>query len=122
MRHEETLVASDEQGRAAQVPQDRDHNAGQNILLEALHLIGLLDRVVIGAGIYTSAQLSPPDLHPALHPFSVQRLVCLDGRASCVVMPCCRCRKALFPMSAFALICSKFIGYLIAICVSMIGV
>lgn len=33
-----------------QFPQDRDHNAGQNILREALHLIGLLDQVVIGIG------------------------------------------------------------------------
>jgi putative transposase len=31
-------------------PQDRDHNAGQNILREALHLIGLIDRVVTGIG------------------------------------------------------------------------
>ena len=33
-----------------QFPQDRDHNAGQNILGEALHLIGLIDHVVIGTG------------------------------------------------------------------------
>jgi putative transposase len=33
-----------------QFPQDRDHNAGQNILREALHLIGLLDQVVTGIG------------------------------------------------------------------------
>src|SRR5437764_2790050 len=35
-----------------QFPQDRDHNAGQNILREALHLIGLVDQVVtdIGSG------------------------------------------------------------------------
>ena len=35
-----------------QFPQDRDHNAGQNILREALHLIGLIDQVVtdIGSG------------------------------------------------------------------------
>lgn len=33
-----------------QFPQDRDHNAGQNILREALHLIGLIDQVVIGIG------------------------------------------------------------------------
>jgi putative transposase len=34
----------------SQFPQDRDHNAGQNILREALHLIGLIDRVVTGIG------------------------------------------------------------------------
>lgn len=33
-----------------QFSQDRDHNAGQNILREALHLIGLIDQVVIGTG------------------------------------------------------------------------
>ncbi|GHO76967.1 transposase [Ktedonobacter sp. SOSP1-85] len=35
-----------------QFPQDRDHNAGQNILREALHLIGVIDQVVtdIGSG------------------------------------------------------------------------
>jgi len=33
-----------------QFPQDRDHNAGQNILREALHLIGLLDQVASGIG------------------------------------------------------------------------
>jgi len=33
-----------------QFPQDRDHNAGQNILREALHLIGLIDQVVTGIG------------------------------------------------------------------------
>src|SRR5579883_476720 len=31
-------------------PQDRDHNAAQNILWEALHVIGLSDHVVIGTG------------------------------------------------------------------------
>jgi IS605 OrfB family transposase len=31
-------------------PQDRDHNAGQNILREALRLIGLIDQVVGGTG------------------------------------------------------------------------
>lgn len=30
--------------------QDRDHNAGLNILTEALHLIGLIDQVVNGIG------------------------------------------------------------------------
>ena len=34
----------------AQFPQDRDHNAGQNVLREALRLIGLLDQVVSGTG------------------------------------------------------------------------
>ena len=34
----------------SQFPQDRDHNAGQNILREALHLIGLIDQVVTGIG------------------------------------------------------------------------
>jgi len=33
-----------------QFPQDRDHNAGQNVLREALRLIGLLDQVVSGTG------------------------------------------------------------------------
>jgi IS605 OrfB family transposase len=33
-----------------QFPQDRDHNAGQNVLREALHLIGLLDQVATGTG------------------------------------------------------------------------
>jgi putative transposase len=31
--------------------QDRDHNAGQNILREALRLIGLIDQVVTGIGL-----------------------------------------------------------------------
>ncbi|GHO65148.1 hypothetical protein KSC_040400 [Ktedonobacter sp. SOSP1-52] len=34
----------------SQFPQDRDQNAGQNILREALHLIGLIDQVVTGIG------------------------------------------------------------------------
>jgi len=33
-----------------QFPQDRDRNAGVNILREALRLIGLLDQVVSGTG------------------------------------------------------------------------
>ncbi|GHO77809.1 transposase [Ktedonobacter sp. SOSP1-85] len=33
-----------------QFPQDRDQNASQNILREALHLIGLIDQVVSGIG------------------------------------------------------------------------
>ncbi len=33
-----------------QFPQDRDHNAGQNVLREALRLIGLLDQVATGTG------------------------------------------------------------------------
>ena len=33
-----------------QFPQVRDHNAGQNILREALHLIGLIDQVASGIG------------------------------------------------------------------------
>jgi putative transposase len=33
-----------------QFPQDRDHNAGQNVLREALRLIGLIDQVVSGTG------------------------------------------------------------------------
>ena len=33
-----------------QFSQDRDHNAGQNVLREALRLIGLLDQVVSGTG------------------------------------------------------------------------
>ena len=31
-------------------PQDRDHNAGQNVLREALRLVGLLDQAVSGTG------------------------------------------------------------------------
>jgi putative transposase len=33
-----------------QFPQDRDHNAGQNVLREALRLIGLMDQAVSGTG------------------------------------------------------------------------
>ena len=33
-----------------QFPQDRDHNAGQNVLREALRLIGLIDQVASGIG------------------------------------------------------------------------
>ena len=33
-----------------QFPQDRDHNAAQNVLREAFRLIGLLDQVATGAG------------------------------------------------------------------------
>ncbi|HYA99122.1 MAG TPA: transposase [Ktedonobacteraceae bacterium] len=33
-----------------QFPQDRDHNAGQNVLQEALRLIGLIDQAVSGTG------------------------------------------------------------------------
>lgn len=33
-----------------QFPQDRDHNASHNLLREALHLIGLIDRVASGIG------------------------------------------------------------------------
>jgi putative transposase len=33
-----------------QFPQDRDHNAGQNVLREALRLIGLLDQVATSTG------------------------------------------------------------------------
>jgi putative transposase len=33
-----------------QLPQDRDHNAGQNVLREALRLIGLIDQVATGTG------------------------------------------------------------------------
>lgn len=39
-------------------PQDRDHNAGQNILSEALRLIGLIDRAVIGIGSDEDANLA----------------------------------------------------------------
>lgn len=31
-------------------PQDRDHNAGLNILGETLRLIGLIDQALIGTG------------------------------------------------------------------------
>jgi len=34
----------------AQFPQDRDHNAAQNVLQEALRLIGLIDQVATGTG------------------------------------------------------------------------
>jgi putative transposase len=34
----------------AQFPQDRDHNAAQNVLAKALRLIGLLDQAVSGTG------------------------------------------------------------------------
>src|SRR5581483_11099999 len=33
-----------------QFSQDRDHNAGQNVLQEALHVIGLIDQVASGTG------------------------------------------------------------------------
>jgi putative transposase len=33
-----------------QFPQDRDHNAGHNVLQEALRLIGLVDQVATGTG------------------------------------------------------------------------
>ena len=33
-----------------QFPQDRDHNAAQNVLREALRLIGLVDQAVYGTG------------------------------------------------------------------------
>lgn len=39
------------------VPQDRDHNAALNILLEALRLIGLIDQVVNGIGSDEDANL-----------------------------------------------------------------
>ncbi len=41
-----------------QFPQDRDHNAGQNVLREALRLIGLLDQVVSGTGSDEDANLA----------------------------------------------------------------
>jgi IS605 OrfB family transposase len=34
----------------SQFPQDRDHNAGQNVLREALRLVGIIDQVVNGTG------------------------------------------------------------------------
>ncbi|GHO57309.1 RNA-guided endonuclease InsQ/TnpB family protein [Ktedonobacter robiniae] len=40
-----------------QFPQDRDHNAGQNVLREALRLIGLLDQAVSGTGSDEDANL-----------------------------------------------------------------
>lgn len=42
----------------SQFPQDRDLNAGQNILHEALHLIGLIDQVVNGTGSDEDANLA----------------------------------------------------------------
>jgi IS605 OrfB family transposase len=41
----------------AQFAQDRDHNAGQNVLQEALRLIGLLDQAVSGTGSDEDANL-----------------------------------------------------------------
>jgi putative transposase len=41
-----------------QFPQDRDHNAGQNVLREALRLIGLRDQVVSGTGSDEDANLA----------------------------------------------------------------
>jgi putative transposase len=41
-----------------QFPQDRDHNAGQNVLQEALRLIGLLDQAVSGTGSDEDANLT----------------------------------------------------------------
>jgi len=40
-----------------QFPQDRDHNAGQNVLREALRLIGLIDQAVSGTGSDEDANL-----------------------------------------------------------------
>jgi putative transposase len=39
-------------------PQDRDHNAGQNVLREALRLIGLVDQAVSGTGSDEDANLA----------------------------------------------------------------
>jgi putative transposase len=41
-----------------QFPQDRDHNAGQNVLREALRLVGLLDQVVSDTGSDEDANLA----------------------------------------------------------------
>nr|MDQ2903412.1 zinc ribbon domain-containing protein [Chloroflexota bacterium] len=41
-----------------QFPQDRDHNAGLNILREALRLIGLIDQVVVGTGLDEDVNLA----------------------------------------------------------------
>nr|WP_236031904.1 transposase [Ktedonospora formicarum] len=40
------------------VPQDRDHNAGHNVLQEALRLIGLVDQAVSGTGSDEDANLA----------------------------------------------------------------
>jgi putative transposase len=42
----------------AQFPQDRDHNAAQNVLREALRLIGLLDQVATGTGLDDGVNLA----------------------------------------------------------------
>ena len=42
----------------SQFPQDRDHNAAQNILREALRLIGLIDQAVSGTGSDEDANLA----------------------------------------------------------------
>ena len=44
-----------------QFPQDRDHNAAQNVLREALRLIGLMDQVVFGTGS-DETEKTPVDL------------------------------------------------------------
>ena len=41
-----------------QFPQDRDHNAAQNVLREALRLIGLIDQAVSGTGSDEDANLA----------------------------------------------------------------
>ncbi|GHO56185.1 hypothetical protein KSB_46600 [Ktedonobacter robiniae] len=40
-----------------QFSQDRDHNAGQNVLRETLRLIGLMDQAVSGTGSDEDANL-----------------------------------------------------------------
>jgi putative transposase len=45
-----TFVCQNPSCPYSQFPQDRDYNASQNILREALHLIGLIDQVVTGIG------------------------------------------------------------------------
>ena len=42
----------------SQFPQDRDHNAAQNLLREALRLIGLIDQAVYGTGSDEDANLA----------------------------------------------------------------
>ena len=50
MLKDRTFVCQNPSCPYYQFRQDRDHNAGQNVLREALRLIGLLDQAVSGTG------------------------------------------------------------------------